>query len=532
MPLRQIPVGRALGRPQHSSPAYDDATRLLHYFTFPVLATAFVALTGTGTATPVQIVLSYLLLQIAWASWVSWQKIPRAEKDFPLFAVIGGMFWLAFGLPLFWSSAESWRVSGSFTSAEGVMRAQLLALLGIVSLYLGMHLGVGRRLRTWPTLNLRDSTASPKYIMAAMLVGVSLRYFHLLSGMLGGGFRQVFVILSGTLPLVAYAILLRRSLTRWVPLYERALLVLFVLGTFLFGMATGWLGTGAGIIMVTGCVLLDTRFTIPKALVLVVFAYILFLQPAKEQFRARYWGADTQTTDISRAQDWISMSRQKWEGAWSGSDPEAFRRQIYGSMTRFSLLQQSSNVLDMTPSIVPYQGWKMYEYMAYTLIPRAIWAEKPSMSEANRFYQVAYGLTTERNLDGVSIAVGMLTEGYISFGWIGAISVMVLVGVVLDCLSALLLSRDAGALMKGIGMALLPGFVAMESQMAQYFGGILQTAALSIVVILPIVEVSRRWQVRPGFRRRRVPISPRPVRIPAAIARARANALAPRSCAK
>jgi hypothetical protein len=524
MPLRQIPVGR----PQGDTRTYNDAAQLLHYFTFPVLVTALVSLTGGGTATFVQTVLSYLLLQIAWASWVSWKGIPRAEKDFPFFAVIGGMYWLAYGLPLFWSSEDSWHFAGGFASAEGVMRAQLLALLGIVSLYVGMHLGIGRRLRTTPTLNLRDSSASPKYVMAAMLFGVSLRYFPTLAGMLGGGFRQVFMILSNALPLVAYAILLRRSLMRWVPLYERALLVLFVVGTFVFGMATGWLGTGAGIIMVTGCVLLDTRFTIPKAAVLVVFAYILFLQPAKEQFRAAYWGTERQSTDISRASDWISMSKQKWEGAWSDSDPEALRRQVYASTSRFSLLQQSSNVMDLTPSSVPYQGWKMYAYMAYTLIPRAIWKEKPTVNDANRFYQVAYGMTTERNLDSVSIGGGVLAEGYISFGWIGAALVMAFVGVVLDCVSALLLSRDAGVLMKGVGMALLPGFVAMESQMAQYLGGIVQTALLSIVVILQIVEVTRRRQIQPSFRRRRVPVSPQPVRIPAALARARANALVPR----
>jgi hypothetical protein len=288
------------------------------------------------------------------------------------------------------------------------------------------------------------------------------------------------------------------------------------------------LGTGAGIIMVTGCVLIDTRYAIPRAAVLVVFTYILFLQPAKEQFRATYWKTDRQSTDISRASDWISMSRQKWESALSGSAPEGFRQQLYGSMSRFSLLQQSANVMDLTPSIVPYQGWTMYQYMAYTLIPRAIWKEKPTVNDANRFYQVAYGLTSERNLDGVSISVGMLTEGYISFGWFGAALVMVFVGVVLDCVSALLLTRDAGVLMKAIGMALLPGFVAMESQMSQYLGGIVQTALLSIVVILPIVVVARRRQIQAGFWRRPLPVSRRSVRMPAVIAPARSNVLVPR----
>jgi hypothetical protein len=524
MPLHHTPVGR----PQGNTRTYDEAAQVVHYFALPVLVTAFVSLTGTGTATLLQTSLSFALLQIAWFSWVFWKAKPRAEKDFPLFAMIAGMFWLAYGLPIFWSREESWRVAGGFASSDGVARAQLLALLGIVSLYFGMRLGVGRRLRTTPTLDLRDTSAAPKYVMAAMLFGVSLRYFPTLSFMFGGRFRQVFMILSIALPLVAYAILLRRSLMRWVPLYERALLVLFVLGTVLFGLATGWVGTGAAIIMVTGCVVLDTRFTIPKAAVLVVFAYILFLQPAKQQFRAAYWGKDSQSGDVSRASDWISMSRQKWESAWSDSDPEALHQQLYGSMSRFSMLQQSSNVMDLTPAIVPYQGWKMYSFMAYTLIPRAVWKDKPTVNDANRFYQVTYKITAERDLEGVSIGAGVLTEGYISFGWIGAAFAMAFVGVVLDCVTALMLTRDAGVLMRGVGMALLPGFAAMEAQMAQYLGGIVQQALLTTLIMLPLAQVTRRWQIQPSFQRRRVPVSPQPVRVPGALAGARANALVPR----
>ncbi|MBZ5631305.1 MAG: hypothetical protein LAO06_20825, partial [Acidobacteriia bacterium] len=250
--------------------------------------------------------------------------------------------------------------------------------------------------------------------------------------------------------------------------------------------------------------------------------------PAKEQFRAAYWGRESHSGDVSRASDWISMSRQKWEGVLSDSDPEALRQQLYGSMNRFSLLQQTANVMDLTPSIVPYQGWTMYAYMAYTLIPRALWKEKPTVNDANRFYQVTYGMTAERDLDSVSIAVGMLAESYISFGWAGTVLVMAFVGVVLDCISAVMLTRDAGVLMKGVGMSMLPGFVAMESQMAQYLGGVVQIAGLSIAMMLPIAVVSRRRQVQPRFQRRRVPVSPQPVRIPGALAPARGNALVPR----
>ena len=498
-----------------NSPTQTGVT-VFQYVSVPILVTAFAWITGTDNVNPLQAVLSLLLLQIAWSSWQYWRSRPISARDFPTFTLVAVMIWLAYGLPLFCSQEQSWSFAGGFASPDGIVRAQLLALLGIVSLYFGMRLGVGRRLRTTPTLDLRDTSASPKYVIAAMVFGVSLRYLPILSNFLGSSFRQVFMILQNALPLVAYAILLRRSLMRRVPLYERALLVSFVLGTVLFGLATGWVGTGVSIIMVTGCVVLDTRFTIPKAAVLVVFSYILFLQPAKQQFRAAYWGTDSQSGDVSRASDWISMSKQKWQHALSDSDPEALRQQLYGSMSRFSMLQQSSNVMDLTPSIVPYQGWKMYSFMAYTLIPRAIWKDKPMVNDANRFYQVTYKITAERDLDGVSIGVGVLTEGYISFGWIGAAFAMAFVGVVLDCVTALTLTRDAGMLMKGVGIALLPGFAVMEAHMAQYLGGVVQQAFLTILIMLPLAQVTRRWQIQPSFRRRRVPVPPQPVRIPGA----------------
>ena len=105
--------------------------------------------------------------------------------------------------------------------------------------------------------------------------------------------------------------------------------------------------------------------------------------------------------------------------------------------------------MDVTPGIVPYQGWRMYSYLVVTLIPRAIWPEKPSVNDANRFYQVTYGMTAERDLEGVSISVGVLTEAYISYGWLGAVGIMTLVGVFLNGVNTILLSRDVGSADEG-----------------------------------------------------------------------------------
>ena len=111
------------------------------------------------------------------------------------------------------------------------------------------------------------------------------------------------------------------------------------------------------------------------------------------------------------------------------------------------------------------------------------------MSEANQYYQVAYGLTSEEDLGRVSISVGLLTEGFINFGWLGVAGIMFLAGIFFDFYQRTFLSKNSGALMTAIGVILLPQFLAVESQMAQYVGGIVQEVIVTLIVMMPIIKV-------------------------------------------
>ncbi len=459
------------------------------YTTLPVLVTAFLWLTGTRQATLLQACLALVLMQIAWGSWLRWKAKPERERDFPLFALVAGMYWMAFGLPLLW--APPWFAGGTASSSGAITRSLELAIVGVSAMYGGIRLGIGRRLRFNKTLDLRDTPSSPRYIAAVMVFALGLRFFPWLGYIFGSASRNVFMIATSTLPLAAFAILLRRQLLRRVPIYELLLVVVFVAGTFLSGLASGWLGTGAVAVLVTGCVLVDTRFKIPKLALVAVFAYVLFLQPVKEQFRQTYWQGDRASGRADRALDWVSSARSFWEDALTGSNPAALKTGLGYSLARFALLPQTANVMDLTPAIIPYQGGRMYSYLAVSLIPRAIWPEKPSVNDANRFYQVTYGMTSENNLEGVSISVGMLTEAYISYGWPGVLVVMMLVGMFLDAVNAVFLSRHSGTLMKGIGMGMMPSFIFPEAQMAQFLGGFFQQVGLVMMIMLPIVSVRR-----------------------------------------
>ena len=105
-------------------------------------------------------------------------------------------------------------------------------------------------------------------------------------------------------------------------------------------------------------------------------------------------------------------------------------------------------VMQMTPTQVPYQNGRLYRYLAISLIPRAIWPDKPSFSEANQFYQVAYGITDRRDLNKVSMAVGILAESYINFGWFGPPLVMLIIGLLLNIIRRYFLDAEQGEFLR------------------------------------------------------------------------------------
>jgi len=97
----------------------------------------------------------------------------------------------------------------------------------------------------------------------------------------------------------------------------------------------------------------------------------------------------------------------------------------------------------------------------------------------------------------VSIAAGTLAEGYINFSWPGAAGIMFLLGIFFDFYQLTFLSAKSGPLLKAIGVVLLPTFLAVESQLAQYFGGIVQEVEVILIVMLPAIKITRSFVRRP-----------------------------------
>ena len=132
---------------------------------------------ATGTA-------AFLLLLAAWWSYWNWRS--TGFRGLPLFAAVTAMYWLYFGIPLFYGDrrALDWKHPFRQVHEDAVTETMLLVAFGLVFLWLGVSSKLGRRLapRRLPEFS-RAHWVKP-YLQAVAVAGQ-------LDGLLQIGFGRV-----------------------------------------------------------------------------------------------------------------------------------------------------------------------------------------------------------------------------------------------------------------------------------------------------------------------------------------------------
>ena len=466
----------------------------------PIAMTAFLWLTRSNEVSVTQLALALFLIAIPGHSYLAWKK--REMIDLPIFAMIAFMYVIYYVMPLFWEPHEISEINtqaGREVSDAAITTALVMIAVGIGGLWLGMRVRVGRFFVP-RNISIEAPRSRRNYVRVVLATGCLFNTYDVSTYALGEGGRQLIVLVLTVAPLMAFALLFRSHLRGDSTHVDRFLTLAFVGSRLLNGLSSGWLGVSASLILICGVIYIAERRRIPRLAPALVVLFILFFQVGKEDFRKTYWqeGSQgvaetaTQGGKIERTTFWIRRSLEKWRDVLNDSSGQTLKDAIIPSVSRVSLLNQTANVVEMTPSVVPYQYGHLYSYLGVTLIPRFLWPGKPSMSEANQFYQVAYGLTSEDNLASTSIGVGFLAESYISFAWPGVVGIMFLLGIFFDFYQNFFFSRDSGILLGSIGVILLPQMLAIESQMAVYLGGVIQQALFVLLVFLPALRVRGR----------------------------------------
>jgi O-antigen polysaccharide polymerase Wzy len=462
---------------------------------FPLLVTALLWYSSSYDLTAAEIGAAFVLCWLPWASYRKWCRGDR--QGVPLFALLSGMYWLAYIVPLFWGSHEATLVTGRRVLSETAISASLyLTLSGILALGLGMKLAAHFRWMPSIRVDISDLPNHWNYLRIIFIVGTLVKILIPITE-LGGGGRQIISNFENMVPSVSFAIFLRYYLRRKISDFDKFLMFGYVLIALVVGISSGWLGSFIGFGIIAMIVYTYERHKLPLTAALIVLPIILFFQPGKEAFRARYWKEGSADGYTERIAFWVESSWNMWAGATTDPTGQKGQRLADATLHRLSLLQQTANVIENTPDRVPYQYGRLYSYVAVTFIPRFLWPDKPSVNDANHWYQVSYGLTMPGQIASVSIAVGTLAESYINFGWLGPVLIMFPLGMFLGSLQRIFLHADAGLLFSSIGAVLIPQLLSVESQMAEYVAGLAQQVFVVLLILIPVFKFRGRGKVVP-----------------------------------
>jgi hypothetical protein len=471
----------------------------------PLLVTALLWYSSSNDVTLTETGAAFMLGWLPWASYRNWYRGER--KGIPLFALVAGMYWLAYGVPLFWASLEVRQVSGRRPLSETAITVSLyLAVTGVVAIWAGIKLAA--RFRWVPAIRV-DVSGTPdhwNYLRIIFIVGMLVKAFVPITEW-GGGGRQFISNFDNMVHTVSLTIFLRCYLRRKVSDLDKSLMLGYVFIALVVGISSGWLGSFVGLGVVCVIVYTYERRKLPLTAALIVVPIILFFQPGKEAFRERYWRVDSAGSYSERVAFWVESSWNIWADAITDRTGQKGKLLADATLSRLSLLQQTANVMEFTPDRVPYQYGRLYSYIGVTFIPRFLWPDKPSVNDANRWYQVSYGLTLPRGLSSVSIAVGTLAESYINFGWLGPVLIMFPLGIFLGSLQRMFLHAGAGLLFSSVGAVLVPQLLTVEAQMAEYVAGLAQQVFVVLLVLIPVLKsrgrgkaASARMFARPANR--------------------------------
>lgn len=456
----------------------------------PVLLTAFLAYTSSNNISVMQAGLAFVLCWVPWQAYRSWLRSDR--NNIPLFAMLAAMLWLAYAVPLFWAKHEVTGVFGARVLSESAITDSMyLAVLSLLCLWVGMK--VSRHIDWVPRIKA-DVSKDPtrlNYLRSVFVIGTLVRVLVPITA-LGAGGRQIISNFENTVPVVSFAIFVRYFLQGGLPGIDKLFIAGYAVVALIVGLSSGWLGSFVSVGLICVAIYIYERRKFPVMAALAVVPLILFFQPAKSTFRDRYWKGESSDSPTQRVSFWVQSSWSLWTEAIKSDDSEQIQQLSDSTISRLDLLRQTAHVIELTPSRVPYQYGTLYSYIGVTFIPRFFWPNKPSVNDANRWYQIEYGLTEPNRLSDVSIAVGTVAESYINFGWLGPFLVIFPLGIFLGTFERIFLHADSGLLFSCMGAVLVPQLLAIEGQMAQYVAGMVQQIGLVLLVLVPTLESRAR----------------------------------------
>jgi hypothetical protein len=435
---------------------------------------------SSQNVTSAQFACAGVLLAVMIQSYISWSR--TRDTRVPVWPLVCAAHFIFFGMAIFGAlrTSPSQFDHGADLSDSILTMAMVVGIVGLLSMAAGRMAAMrlaGRKTLRLPFLETSNPT--PGRVQVLLLIGTVANLFGI--PFYGSVLWNISVIAFGALPLAAFLWLVLARRFRRLSELDYALGFAFLATRVLSGARfNASLGTVVVPLLLMGVADVSLKRKLPWRMISVVACLILFLQPGKGVIRNEMSRGQVGVGMTDAVVRWVDLSISGWADVFAGRAP--LDEQLSATSTRSSLLTMTGVILEQTPESVPYQLGAYYPLLIKNLIPRVFWPGKPSVNLANQFFQVEYGLTEKQKLSSVSIACGFEAEGYMNFGWAGIVPVGLLVGFVLGIYELAFFSVESSMTAIAVGLAMLPGFLTIESQLVQYIGGILQLAFAAAIV--------------------------------------------------
>lgn len=415
----------------------------------------------------------------------------RHEKGVPIFPALCLSYAIQFAIPIFTRQPQI-RLAGEeirFLEDDFVVAALFLSLLGVCALQLSYYAlssqQVAQRLPV-VDLHLNKKRATVCCIVIGVLFPLMLRLTPLLSDGTYLQFSAIFTLLQNQ-QLVVIGILGWMVYSGFGTKWHKLLLYGMVGIAAIRGMSNGFLEQA----VVPAVVMFISKWQYTKRIsiltVSIIVLLILFLSPVKASFRQAIWSDSSIVTEgsgdtLTNASLWLEQASQYWADTLNGS--REWSEATSDAVSRADFIHQFAYICSLTPEVIPYQYGRTYSYFTVAWIPRAIWPDKPLSGEANSFFGVTYGLTTEEGIKRVTFGVSLLGEGYINFGTLGVIFIMAVQGAILILLKHIFGGPRSGAGGQAVFLAFFIFFLNGVGTSAEiFFGNIVQNLLCSCALL-------------------------------------------------
>lgn len=407
-----------------------------------------------------------LALTIIWFGFLpSIQYLSdRKRPPIPFLPLVGIFYVTSFGLPIFSKELE-FAVIKRFSLVNVTDEDLILVLLGVLGMCISFYVCKSYLWHKISPIQLSGTYKQSKLLTLVWL----LLLLH---------FAGLFIPFIKTIPslnqllepigYLAFGIL--------YILWSRSQLPSFQSGVFLgiclpveviYRLATGALAQMMTLGLFMTIIIWYERKRLPIVLISLSILFYIIFNPVKYEYRALTWGgAYSNSSPIEKVQLFTNLVIKQYSNV--GAEYKKKDSQKVSATERTAHILLFSNIVDDTPTIVPYWGGKTYSNLLTSYIPRAFWPDKPTQQIGNEFgrrykYLGSNDYSTAWNLPWI-------VEMYANFGSLGVLIGMPLVGLFLAFLEQKLNSSRMNSLEVTLGATILFPLIYQESNFSLMMG--------------------------------------------------------------